>query len=91
MDQRHKTDLLQCLTGMLVLRGIRNVIIHVQGVVVVVMMGHRLRMRHGIGQVGKSLFLTPRHEPHQCLQQNGKNQKSGTGTARHAGDSNDLR
>jgi hypothetical protein len=37
------------------------------------------------------LFLTPRHEPHQCLRQNGKNQKSGTGTARHAGDSNDLR
>ena len=91
MDQRHKTDLLECLTGMLVLRGIRNMIIHVQGVVVVVVMSQGLRMLHGIGQVGKSLFLTPRHEPHQCLQQNGNNQKSGTGTARHVGDSNDLR
>jgi hypothetical protein len=43
-----------------------------------------LRMRHGVGQVSKSLFLTPRREPRQGLPQHGKNQKMGTGASRHA-------
>lgn len=76
---------------MLVLRSFCDMVVHVQRVIVMMVVCQSLGVRHGIGQIGNSLLLAPRREPHQSLPQNGKDQKSVTAASQHAGDFTDFR
>ena len=75
---------------MLVLCSFRDMVVHVQRVTVMMVVCQSLGVRHGIGQIGNSMLLAPRRKPHQSLPQNGKDQKGGTATSRHAADSTDF-
>jgi hypothetical protein len=90
MTRGQKAHGLNNLMGMLVLRYFRSMVVHVQRVVVVMVVCRGLGVRHGVGQVGNLLLLTPRREPYQSLPQHGKDQKSGTAASRHAADSTDV-
>ncbi len=57
---------------MLMLCSFRDMVVHVQRVIVMMVVCQSLGMRHGIGQIGNALRLTPRREPHQCLPKNSK-------------------
>ena len=91
MTRGQKAHRLNNLMGMLVLRYFRSMVVHVQRVVVVMVVCRGLGVRHGVGQVGNLLLLTPRREPHQRLPQHDKDQKSGTAASRHARDSTDSK
>lgn len=49
-----------------------DMVVHVQRVIIMMVVCQSLGVRHGIGQIGNSLLLTPRRKPHQSLPQNGK-------------------
>lgn len=76
--------------GMLMLCSFCDMIVHVQRVIIMMVVCQSLGVRHGIGQIGNSLLLSPRRKPHQSLPQNGKDQKSGTAASRHTGDFTDF-
>jgi hypothetical protein len=76
--------------GMLVLSGFCDMVVHVQRVIIMMVVCQSLGVRHGIGQIGNSLLLTPRRKPHQSLPQNGEYQKSGTAASRHTSNFTDF-
>lgn len=67
-----------------------DMVVHVQRVIIMMVVCQNLGVRHGIGQIGNSLLLTPRRKPHQSLPQNGKDKKSGTAASQHADDFTDF-
>ena len=75
---------------MLVLCSFCDMVVHVQRVIVMMVVCQSLGVRHGIGQIGNSLLLTPRRKPHQCLPKNSKNQKRGAAASCHEADFTDF-